>query len=136
MRTIEDVLSTSLGRPRFDAWEVHIELTVEIQEGGLFERISAQSSWEDRTAYDDAKKAFESASAADKEKAKKTMDDAYQSLYNKQEWWHFQWAADKQKHFIDELELIGFTEPEVRKVKDKAGVLKWPDDADLDHAPG
>ena len=114
----------------------YIELTVEIQEGGLFERISAQSSWEDRKAYDDAKAAFEGAAAADKEKAKKTMDEAYQSLYNKQEWWHFQWAADKQKHFIDELELIGFTEPEVRKVKDKAGVLKWPDDADLDHAPG
>lgn len=120
----------------------YIELTAEIQAGGEFTRISAQSSWEDRKPWKDAQaklKAVEADPAStdeDKKKAKEAESAAYRSLYNKQEWWHFQYSKDMQPTFIDELELIGFSEPEVRKVKDKNGNLKWPNDADLDHAPG
>ncbi len=120
----------------------YLELTAEIQDGGEFKRISAQSSWEDRKPWEDAQanlkkvEADPAASAEDKQKAKSAEVQAYQTLYNKQEWWHFQYSVDMQPTFIDELELIGFSEPEVRKVKDKSGALKWPDDADLDHSPG
>jgi hypothetical protein len=100
----------------------YLELTVEIQDGGGFVRIPAQKSWDDRADYE---------GAADEEKAKK-----YRGLYNKQEWWHFQYAKDMQATFIDELELIGFSEVEVRKVKDGNGVVKWPTDNDLDVKPG
>lgn len=51
------------------------------------------------------------------------------SNYNKTEWWHFQYVPDKQPTFQDELELIGYTEDEIRK----AG---WSTDAELDHPPG
>ena len=120
----------------------YLELTAEIQAGGEFKRISAQSSWEDRTKWEAAvekvKKTNADPKATDEEKkaAKAEEADEYKSLYNKQEWWHFQFSVDMQPTFIDELELIGFTEPEVRKVKDKAGNLKWPNDGDLDVAPG
>jgi hypothetical protein len=120
----------------------YIELTAEIQDGTDFKRISAQSSWEDRKDYDAAKAKVKALAAdpkaaeADKAAAKKAETNAYQSLYNKQEWWHFQYSKDMQPTFIDELELIGFAEPDVRKVKDKDGVLKWPNDGDLDVAPG
>lgn|GEM_PF-1009002 len=120
----------------------YLELTVEIQDGTDFKRISAQSSWEDRTAWDKAKadlkavNADPNATEKAKADAKKAETNAYQSLYNKQEWWHFQYSKDMQPTFIDELELIGFSEPEVRKVKDKDGVLKWPNDGDLDAPPG
>jgi hypothetical protein len=120
----------------------YLELTAEIQAGGDFKRIAAQSDWENRKPWEDAQanlkkvEADPAATAEDKQKAQKAEATAYQTLYNKQEWWHFQFSVDMQPTFIDELELIGFSEPEVRKVKDKNGVLKWPDDADLDHSPG
>ncbi len=49
--------------------------------------------------------------------------------YNGTEWWHFQYTVDKQATFEDELELVGFTEEQIRA----AG---WSTDAELDHAPG
>jgi hypothetical protein len=49
--------------------------------------------------------------------------------YNKAEWWHFQYTLDKQPTFLDEMELIGYSETALRK----AG---WTTDAMLDHAPG
>jgi peptidoglycan hydrolase-like protein with peptidoglycan-binding domain len=49
--------------------------------------------------------------------------------YDATEWWHFQYSLDKQATFEDELELIGFTE---QQIKD-AG---WSTDAELDHKPG
>ena len=49
--------------------------------------------------------------------------------YNKTEWWHFQYALDKQETFSDELELIGFSESRLRT----AG---WSSDVQLDHKPG
>jgi hypothetical protein len=49
--------------------------------------------------------------------------------YNGSEWWHFQYVPDKQATFEDELELLGYTEQEIRN----AG---WSTDAELDHAPG
>jgi peptidoglycan hydrolase-like protein with peptidoglycan-binding domain len=49
--------------------------------------------------------------------------------YNGSEWWHFQYTVDKQATFEDELELVGFTEQQIRD----AG---WSTDAELDHAPG
>lgn len=48
---------------------------------------------------------------------------------NKAEWWHFQYAKDKQATFSDELELIGFTEKKIRE-------SGWETDAALDHCPG
>lgn len=53
----------------------------------------------------------------------------WESSYNKSEWWHFQYALDKQPTFLDEMELIGYTEAQLRA----AG---WSTDAMLDHAPG
>ena len=49
--------------------------------------------------------------------------------YNKAEWWHFQYVLDRQPTFLDEMELIGYSEIHLRK----AG---WTTDAMLDHAPG
>jgi hypothetical protein len=49
--------------------------------------------------------------------------------YNKTEWWHFQYALNKQDTFSDELELVGYTEDQLRR----AG---WSTDANLDHKPG
>jgi peptidoglycan hydrolase-like protein with peptidoglycan-binding domain len=49
--------------------------------------------------------------------------------YNGTEWWHFQYNVDKQATFEDELELIGFTEQQIRD-------HGWSTDAELDHAPG
>jgi peptidoglycan hydrolase-like protein with peptidoglycan-binding domain len=81
----------------------YIDLTATIESTGTFERIAAQSGWDTH-----------------KDKAVRM---------NKHEWWHFQYKLDKQKTFQDELELIGFTEEQIRK----AG---WDTDAKLDHAPG
>jgi len=53
----------------------------------------------------------------------------WESSYNKTEWWHFQFNADLQATFQDELELIGYDEKKIRA----AG---WKTDAELDHAPG
>lgn len=53
----------------------------------------------------------------------------WENVYNKAEWWHFQYKADKQATFSDEMELIGYTEKQLRD----AG---WSTDSMLDHAPG
>jgi hypothetical protein len=53
----------------------------------------------------------------------------WEKVYNKTEWWHFQYIVDKQATFLDEMELIGYSEDQLRK----AG---WSDDAMLDHLPG
>lgn len=48
--------------------------------------------------------------------------------YNKTEWWHFQYAPDKQQTFQDECELIGISEADLKK----AGYSE----ADRDRKPG
>jgi hypothetical protein len=49
--------------------------------------------------------------------------------YNKSEWWHFQYRLNKQATFLDEMELFGYSEADLRR----AG---WISDAQLDHKPG
>jgi len=63
----------------------YLDLTAEIEGGGLFERIHAQSGW-----------------------------TASGPGYRKSEWWHFQWVPDKQPTFQDECELVGITERQLR----------------------
>jgi len=53
----------------------------------------------------------------------------WEADYNKAEWWHFQYKPDKQATFLDEMELIGYTEQRLR-------LCGWPTDEMLDHAPG
>lgn len=53
----------------------------------------------------------------------------WEKIYNRSEWWHFQYKLDKQPSFLDEMELIGYTEDFLRK-------NGWPTDGMLDHAPG
>jgi hypothetical protein len=53
----------------------------------------------------------------------------WEKSYNRSEWWHFQYKLDKQPTFLDEMELIGYTEDFLRK-------SGWPTDEMLDHAPG
>jgi hypothetical protein len=53
----------------------------------------------------------------------------WQSSYNKAEWWHFQYKLDKQATFLDEMELIGYSE---RKLQS----CGWQSPTLLDHAPG
>jgi hypothetical protein len=53
----------------------------------------------------------------------------WQGSYNKAEWWHFQYKLDKQATFLDEMELIGYSEQKLRS-------CGWQSDALLDHAPG
>ncbi len=53
----------------------------------------------------------------------------WENSYNKTEWWHFQYSVDIQETFQDELELVGFTEDDIRG-------RGWSTDAELDHKPG
>lgn len=53
----------------------------------------------------------------------------WEHVYDKAEWWHFQYTFDRQATFQDEMELIGYTEAQLRA----AG---WSDDDMLDHKPG
>jgi hypothetical protein len=53
----------------------------------------------------------------------------WEGTYAKMEWWHFQYHVDKQPTFLDEMELIGYSESMLRK-------CGWPTDEALDHAPG
>lgn len=53
----------------------------------------------------------------------------WETSQKKQEWWHFQYAEEKEKTFLDECELAGISEDQLRK----AG---WTNDSDLDHAAG
>jgi len=53
----------------------------------------------------------------------------WETTYNKTEWWHFQYKLDKQETFLDEMELIGYTEKQLRE----AG---WNTEEMLDHKPG
>jgi hypothetical protein len=48
--------------------------------------------------------------------------------YNKTEWWHFQYAKDKQATFQDECELVGISESDLQK----AGYSQ----SDMDRKPG
>ena len=52
----------------------------------------------------------------------------WESSSKKQEWWHFQYKLDKQPTILDELELIGISEAQLKQ----AGWLI----TDMDHAPG
>ncbi|MDP1861330.1 MAG: peptidoglycan-binding domain-containing protein [Gemmatimonadaceae bacterium] len=54
--------------------------------------------------------------------------EGWESNTNRSEWWHFQYALDKQTTFQDECELVGITEKQLRD----AGY----GDADLDRRPG
>lgn len=53
----------------------------------------------------------------------------WQFAYNKTEWWHFQYKLDKQATFLDEMELIGYSEQKLQS-------CGWQTPALLDHAPG
>jgi hypothetical protein len=45
------------------------------------------------------------------------------------EWWHFQYKRDKQRAFLDEMELIGYSEAKLK-------ACGWTSDEMLDHVPG
>ena len=53
----------------------------------------------------------------------------WQGSYSKTEWWHFQYKLEKQPTFLDEMELIGYSEAKLKA----AG---WSSTEALDHAPG
>jgi hypothetical protein len=53
----------------------------------------------------------------------------WEKVYNKAEWWHSQYRLDKQATFLDEMELIGKGEQELRR-------CGWATDEMLGHAPG
>jgi hypothetical protein len=82
----------------------YLDVTSEIETSGKFKRIRAQKGFDDTTLASDAR-------------------------YNKTEWWHFQFTVDVQETFLDELELIGKTEEQVKA----AG---WKTVEELDHKPG
>lgn len=82
----------------------YFDLTALIESRGTFQRIAAQ-------------KGFDDASAPKLVRQKKL------------EWWHFQYTVDKQSTFLDEVELIGFTEKEVKS-------RGWTTEADLENPPG
>lgn len=75
--------------------------------------------------YVDLTDLIESTNAFERIKAQ----DGWGSHYNKAEWWHFQFVLDRQPTFLDEMELVGYSESDLRR----AG---WNTDAMLDHAPG
>jgi hypothetical protein len=75
--------------------------------------------------YVDLTDLIESTQAFERIKAQ----EGWSSHYNKAEWWHFQYVLDKEPTFLDEMELIGYSESDLRR----AG---WTTDAMLDHAPG
>lgn len=52
----------------------------------------------------------------------------WETHYNRAEWWHFQWVADKQETFQDECELVGIGESDLKA----AGYSR----DDMDHKPG
>jgi hypothetical protein len=52
----------------------------------------------------------------------------WEKRYDRSEWWHFQYALNKEKTFLDEQELIGITEKELR---DKGWTTEM-----MDHPPG
>jgi hypothetical protein len=54
--------------------------------------------------------------------------DGWESNSKKLEWWHFQYAVQKQATIQDEMELIGISEAQLKQA---GWTLK-----DLDHAPG
>jgi hypothetical protein len=54
--------------------------------------------------------------------------NGWETVAKKQEWWHFYYAVDVQETFLDEMELIGYTEDKLLK----AG---WTQ-ADVDKRPG
>ena len=41
--------------------------------------------------------------------------DGWDTNYNKTEWWHFQYAPNKQTTFQDECELVGISEADLKK---------------------
>ncbi|HTQ02488.1 MAG TPA: hypothetical protein VMI54_01485, partial [Polyangiaceae bacterium] len=82
----------------------YIDLTATIESSGKFERIPAQKGFDDPSV--------------DKHTREKKF-----------EWWHFQYTVDKQATFLDEVELIGFSEKELIS-------RGWKTLADRDHAPG
>ncbi|MDB4987872.1 MAG: peptidoglycan-binding protein [Myxococcaceae bacterium] len=55
--------------------------------------------------------------------------NGWQGVYNKTEWWHFQYKLEKQPTFLDEMELVGYSEAKLKA----AG---WASTEMLDHAPG
>jgi hypothetical protein len=67
----------------------YIDMTSVIESRGTFQRIAAQTGFEDAALPAGVR-------------------------YNKTEWWHFQYTVDIQETFLDELELIGITEKEAR----------------------
>ncbi|MFY0529348.1 peptidoglycan-binding domain-containing protein [Archangium gephyra] len=75
--------------------------------------------------YIDLTEMIESAGTFERIKAQ----SGWEKTYNKTEWWHFQYKLDKQETFLDEMELIGFTEKQLRE----AG---WETEEMLDHQPG
>lgn len=68
----------------------YVDLTKLVTEDGYFENIRAVEGWDDTTVPQ-----------LKREK--------------KIEWWHFQYTKDKQKSFLDEMELIGVSEIDLLK---------------------
>jgi peptidoglycan hydrolase-like protein with peptidoglycan-binding domain len=54
--------------------------------------------------------------------------DGWTTTAKKQEWWHFYYAKDVQETFLDEMELVGYSEDQLTK-------WGWTK-ADLDKSPG
>lgn len=94
--------------------------------------VSGETEFDIKAAfYIDMTQLIESRGTFERIKAQKGFDDTSKPKgvrYDKTEWWHFQYTVDKQPTFLDELELVGFTEDAVRT----AGYS----DADMDHPPG
>jgi len=52
----------------------------------------------------------------------------WEKVYKRAEWWHYQYTLKKEKTFLDEVELIGVTEKQLRD-------LEWTTEM-MDHSPG
>ena len=52
----------------------------------------------------------------------------WESKAKKQEWWHFHYTEGLQETFLDEMELIGYTEAQIKQ--------SGRTEADMDHPPG
>jgi len=86
----------------------YLDMTAAIEQSGKFKRIPAQPGFDDKT-----------------KKTPRNLEDRY----NKTEWWHFQYTESVQATFQDEMELVGFTEADLRS-------KGWARDEELDHPPG
>jgi Putative peptidoglycan binding domain len=79
------------GEKEYDIKEGHyFDMTALLESEGTFERIKARAKWND-----------------------KNVSLGVRNLNT--EWWHFQYAKDKQKTFLDEMELVGHSEADLMR---------------------